>query len=149
MTPEARENLFEIATQKVKELFDQTEGAEGVWVTEDDLPSDASQFTEEEYEAVLSPERVADALDELPLTEAELEALREHRLERILLGDYIDADTIPGYCLADVADEDGNSGIALIVCTGYAFSGLDIGVNGIFETREAAKAYMEEKGWIS
>jgi hypothetical protein len=145
MTPEVRKNLFEIATVKAEELhYDYV--PEGLWVTEDDLPSDASEFTQSEYEAVLSPERVH-ALEEL--TEAELKALREHRLKRTLLGDFVDPDAITGYYLADVADGDGNSGIALILCKGSSIFGLNIWVNGIFDTREAAEAHMEKNGWIS
>jgi hypothetical protein len=98
MTPQIEENLFEIATENAEELYDQY-GAEGLRVTEDDLRSDPSEFTEREYQAVLSPERVANVLDGGPVTETEFEALRKHRLETIIYGDDCDADTIPATVL--------------------------------------------------
>jgi hypothetical protein len=119
-----------------------------LWVTKDDLPSDPSEFTQRELETAFSPQRIDKVLDGQPATQAELQALREVRLQNILSGD-CDADAIPGYCLAEVADAEGNTGIALILCTGYSFSGLSIWVAEIFETREAAKAYLEENGWVS
>jgi hypothetical protein len=148
MTAETRDGLFEFATENAEELYDQY-GAEGLWVGKDDLPSDPSEFTQQEYQAVLSPERVANVLNGDPFTETEFEALRKRRLEKIIYEGDCDADTIPGYCLAEVKDTDGNGGIALILCKGYSFSVLEIWVHGIFETEEAAKSHMEEDGWIS
>jgi hypothetical protein len=146
MTPEIRENLFEIATENAEELYNQY-GAEGLWVKEVDLPSDASEFTKQEYEAVLSPERFANVDGGDPVTEAESEALRNHRLETIIYVGDCDADTIPAYCLAEVKDADGNGGIALILCKGYSFSVLKIWVHRIFETREAAKV-LHGRRWM-
>jgi hypothetical protein len=148
MTPQIEENLFEIAAENAEELYDQY-GAEGLWVTEDHLPSDPSEFTDLEYQAVLAPERVANVIDGDSVTETEFKALRQHRLETIIYGGDCDADTTPAYCLAEVRDADGNDGIALILCNGYSFSVLKIWVHGIFETREAAKAHMKENGWLS
>jgi len=83
------------------------------------------------------------------VTEIELRQLRQERLDNILSGDYFDEwGAIPGYCFAGVTDADGNSGVALILCTGDALSGLTIWLEEIFDTMEAAKAYMEENGWI-
>jgi hypothetical protein len=147
MTPQIKENLYEIATENAEELYEQF-GAEGVWVTEDDLPSDPSEFTEEERERVLSSERIAAIENGDQLSDAELHDLREHRLDKMLL-DEVDADSIPAYCLAEVTDAEDNSGIALIFCKGYSFSVLRIWVGGIFDTKEAAKAYLEENGWVS
>jgi hypothetical protein len=148
MTLETRDSLFEIASENAEELYDQN-GAEGLWVGKDDLPSDPSEFTQREYQAVLSPERVANVLNGDPFTETEFEALRKRRLEKIIYEGDCDADKIPSYCLAEVKDADGSSGIALILCKGYSFSVLEIWVHEIFETEEAAKSYMQEDGWIS
>jgi hypothetical protein len=52
----------------------------------------------------------------------------------------------PGYCLAEVTDAGGNSGIAVVLCTGDSLSGLK---HWVFDTRAAAKASMKENGWIS
>lgn len=147
MTPEAKDNLYEIASENVEELYEQI-GAEGLWVTKDKLPSDEGEFLQEEYKHALSPERKAAFDQGDALTESELEKLRERRLGALLEGDF-DADDIPGYCLAEVTDEDKNTGIALILCKGYSFSGLNVWVQDIFETREAAKAYMQTDGWVS
>ena len=148
MTPETRASLFEIAEENAEELYEQY-GAEGTCVPkEDDLPSDPEEFTQRELKQVFSPQRLDDVLNGQPATEVELQALRQVRLDSISMTD-CDADAIPDYCIAEVANEDGNSGIALILCTGYSFSGLNIWVDEIFDTREAAKAYAKERGWTS
>ena len=67
----------------------------------------------------------------------------------MLLSGDADADVIPGYSLDEVTDTEGNRGIALILCTGYSFSGLRIWVKEVFDTREAAMAYLEENGMTS
>ena len=119
MTPETRENLFEIANENAEELYEQY-GEEGLCVTKEDLPSDPDEFTQRELKQVFNPQRLEDVLDGQPATEAEVQALRRVRLDRILSGD-CDADAVPSYCLAEVADGDGNSGIALILCTATHF----------------------------
>ena len=145
MTSEIKEWLREIANEDAEDLYE-IYGAEGLWAPKGDLPSDPSQYSEQEYEKVFGPKGAADFQKGHPLSEVELDALREHRLDEIWL-DSAHADAIPLYCLAEVTDDDDNSGIALILCTGYSFSGLNIWVHGIFDTREAAKAYLEENGW--
>jgi hypothetical protein len=89
MTPEIKERLLDIANEDAEDLYE-TYGAEGLWVTKDDLPSDPSEFSDREYKAVFGPERAADFQKGHPLTEAELDALRKHRLAEIRLGN---ADT--------------------------------------------------------
>jgi hypothetical protein len=147
MTAEVKESLYAIASESVEELYEEY-GAEGLWVTRDKLPSDEGEFLAEEYNKVLSSERRTAFNNGESLTEFELEKLREHRLGAMLEGDF-DADDIPGYCLAEVTDSDENTGIALILCKGYSFSGLNVWVQEIFETEEAAKAYMGKDGWVS
>jgi hypothetical protein len=145
MTPEIKERLLEIANEDAEELYD-VYGAEGLWVTEDDLPSDPSEFTEREYEEVFCPERIADFQKGHPLTEAELNALRKLRLDEIFLRN-VGTDSLPGYCFAEIKDADDNTGIALILCTGDSFSSLSIWVHDIFETKAAALSYLQENGW--
>jgi hypothetical protein len=79
------------------------------------------------------------------LTNAEIQALREQRLEKWLSGD-AEADVVPGYSPVEVMDTDGNRGTALILCTGYSFSGLSERIEEIFDARAAAMAYLEENG---
>jgi hypothetical protein len=149
MTPQTKANLYKIATENAEALYEEFGGAEALWVTEGDLPSDPSEYRQRELEKVLSPQRLEQVLDGQPATEAELQELREERLQSILSGDYWDEEgAIPGYCLAEVADAEGNIAIALILCTGTSMSGLTIWLVEIFDTREAAKAYMEENGWV-
>jgi hypothetical protein len=103
MTPEIRERLLEIAEENAESLYSDF-GAEGLWVTEDKLPSEPSEFKEKEYEALLSPERLEEIRNGHPPTEAELRRLREERLANILRGNH-DAESVPAYCLAEVVDE--------------------------------------------
>ena len=109
MSPEVKESLREIATESAEELYEEY-GADGLWVTKDKLPTDPGEFTNREYNKVLSPERMAAFLENGdPLTESELDELREIRLGAMLQGDF-DADAIPAYCLAEVTDADDNIG---------------------------------------
>ena len=55
MTDEIRACLHEIASEEAEDLY---EGAEGLWARKDQIPSDPSEFSEEEYEKLLSPERL-------------------------------------------------------------------------------------------
>ena len=145
MTPEIKEWLLEIANEDAEDLYE-TYGAEGLWVTKGDLPSDPSQYSELEYEEVFGRERAAYFQKGHPISDAELDSLRDHRLAEIRLGS-ADADAIPAYCLAEVTDDDDNSGIALIFCTGDSFSELTIWVDDVFETKAAALNYLQEHGW--
>ena len=145
MTPEIKERLLEIANEDAEDLYE-TYGAEGLWVTKDDLPSDPSEFSKREYEAVLSSERLEEINSGKQVTEAELHALQDHRLAEISLRD-VDTDALPGYCFAEVTDADDNPGIALILCTGDSFSGLTIWVHDVFDTKTAAMNYLQENGW--
>ena len=147
MTPEIKEWLLEIANEDAENLYE-TYGTEGLWVTKGDLPSDPAQYSEQEYEEVFGSKHAADFQKGHSLSKAELDALGDHRLAGRRLGS-AHADAIPAYCLAEVTDDDGNSGIALILCTGDSFSGLNIWVHGIFDTRETARAYLEENGWAN
>jgi hypothetical protein len=61
----------------------------------------------------------------------------------------ISADVACGYCFAKVVDEQGNTGIAVIFCTGYSFSDLKYWVFDLFKTKEDALAYLNANGWTS
>jgi hypothetical protein len=145
MTVRTRKVLLKIATENAETLYSGAEGAEGLWVSNDQLASD---FEEEEYEDFLTPERLEEIQSGQSFTDDEIQALREQRLEKWLSGD-ADADVVPGYCFAEVTDTDRDRGTALLLCTGYSFSGLSIWVEGIFDNRAAAMAYMEENGSTS
>jgi hypothetical protein len=51
-------------------------------VRKDQLASEPSEFEEDEHEDLLSPQRLAEVQNGHPLTEAELRALRNQRLEK-------------------------------------------------------------------
>jgi hypothetical protein len=104
MTLQTKESLLKIATENAEELYSGAEGAEGLWVSNDQLLLD---FEEEEYEDFLAPERLEEIQSGQSLTDAEIQALREQRLEKWLSGD-ADADVVPGYCFAEVTETDGD-----------------------------------------
>lgn len=147
MTPEIHERLLEIAEENAEDLYE-TFGAEGNWVTEDQVPSKPTDFEDEEYEELFGSERLEQIKNGQPPTEDEMLKLREARAQK-MLGDDGDADVVPSCCFAEVEDEDGNSGIALILCTGYSFSELNIWAVDVFETKTAAYAHLRENGWMS
>ena len=86
MTPETKANLYKIATENAEALYEEFGGAEGLWVTEEDLPSDPAEYTQRELERVFGPHRLEEVLDGHPVTEVECfkrTALGKH-LERRL-----------------------------------------------------------------
>jgi hypothetical protein len=117
MTDQIRARLHEIASEEAEDLY---EGAEGLWARKDQIPLDPSEFSEEEYEKLLSPERLEEINNGQQITEAELLLLQEVRLEK-LLDDCGDADVTTGYSLVEVVDGEGNTGIVVFHCTGYSF----------------------------
>ena len=143
MTDETRERLLEIATEEADNLF---EGAEGLWVSKGELPESPSDLSEDEYERFFTPERLEEIDAGQQITEDEFLALREARLQR-LLDSSTDADVTTGYSFVEVVDDEDNVGIAVFLCSGYSFSGLDISVLDVFDTREDALAYLNENGW--
>jgi hypothetical protein len=132
MTDEIRQRLLEIATDEAEDLY---EGAEGLWVSKDVLPAGPSDLSEEEYERFFTPERLEEINSGQQITEDEFIALREARLERLLDTD-TDADVTTGYSFVEVVDDEGNAGIAVFLCSGYSFSGLDISALDVFDTIE-------------
>jgi hypothetical protein len=143
MTDEIRNRLLEIATEEADNLF---EGSEGLWVHKDALPTDPSDLSEKEYETFFTPERLEELNSGQQVTEDEFLALREARLER-LLDSCTDADNTTGYSFVEVVDDEGHAGIAIFLCSGYSYSGLEISVLDVFDTREDALAYLNENGW--
>jgi hypothetical protein len=95
MTDEIRACLHEIASEEADYHY---EGAEGLWASKDQIPSDPSEFSEAEYEGLLSPERLEEINDGQQITEAELVLLQKARLEN-LLDNCGDADVTTGYSL--------------------------------------------------
>jgi hypothetical protein len=55
MTNEIRVCLHEIASEEAEDLY---KGAEGLWASKDQIPTDPSEFSEAEYEKLISPERL-------------------------------------------------------------------------------------------
>lgn len=147
MTPETKELLLEIAKDSAEDLYIEY-GAEGSWVASHQLPSEPSAFEDDGYEDIFGSGRLAEIKNGLPPIDAEIGALRKARLSKMLSDDG-DADAIPAYCLAEVEDDEGNTGIALILCTGYSFSGVNIWVEDVFDTEAEAYAYLGENGWTS
>jgi hypothetical protein len=147
MTPETKELLLDLAKHTAEDLYVEY-GAQGTWVAKDELPSDPSAFEDDEYEEIFGSERLEEIKNGQPPTEAEIRGLREARLEKMLSDDG-DADSIPAFCLAEVDDCEGNTGIALILCTGHSFSGVSIWVEDVFDTTADAFAYLDENGWMS
>ena len=143
MTDEIRERLLEVANDEAENLF---EGSEGLRVSKDELPESLSDLSEDEYERFFTPGRLEGINAGQEITEDEFLALREARLER-LLDSSTDADVTTGYSFVEVVDDEGNSGIAVFLCSGYSFSILKISVLDIFDTRADALAYLNDNGW--
>jgi len=146
LSPEAIASLTSMAKTNLDELFDEFYAC-GTWVRKDDLPEvDPAELA---VSGLIEDEERCDALAEgAKPTEQEIKLFHDHWLESALEGEG-DADFIPAYALSIVKDAQGNEGVALMLRTGYSFSGITTWLEGIFDSSEDATAHMEKEGWCS
>jgi len=146
LSPEAIASLTAAATENLDELFDEFHDC-GTWVRKDDFPEvDPAELAES---GLIEDQERCDALAEgAEPTEQEIKLFHDNWLETALEGEG-DADFIPAYALSTVVDAQGNEGVALMLRTGYSFSGITTWVEGIFDSSEDATAHMKKGGWCS
>jgi len=146
LTPEAITSLRAYAKANLDDLFDEFIEF-GTWVRKDDLPEvDPAELAES---GLIEDEDRCEALaDGAVPTEKEIKLFHDNWLESALHGEG-DADFIPAYAISIVNDGKGNEGVALLLRTGYSFSGITTRLEGIFSTPAEAIAHMEEDGWCS
>ena len=146
LSPEAIQSLTAVAKENLDKLWDEFFAC-GTWVQHDDLPEvDPAELAES---SVIEDQDRRDALAEgAEPTEKEIKLFHDNWLESALEGEG-DADFIPAYAMSTVADAKGNEGIALLLRTGYSFSGITTWLEGIFDSSEGATAHMEKGGWCS
>ena len=146
LSPEAVESLTAVAKENLDELFEEFYEC-GTWVTKEDLPEvEPAELAES---GLIEDENRCEALTNgAKPTEQEIKLFHDNWLESALEGEG-DADFIPAYALSIVKDAKGNEGIALLLRTGYSFSGITTCLEGIFDSSEDATAHMEKRGWCS
>ena len=146
LTPEAIASLTAVANENLDKLWDDFFAC-GTWVQQDDLPEvDPAELAES---GLIEDEERCEALAEgAEPTEQEIKLFHDNWLESALEGEG-DADFIPAYAMSIVTDAKGNEGVALILRTGYSFSGVTTCLEGIFDSSEEATAHMEKGGWCS
>ena len=146
LSPEAIASLTSVAKKNLDELFDEFFAC-GTWVQQDDLPEvDPAELA---VSGLIEDEERCDALAEgAKPTEQEIKIFHDYWLESALEGEG-DADFIPAYAMSTVTDAKGNEGVALLLRTGYSFSGINTILEGIFDSSEDATAHMEKGGWCS
>jgi hypothetical protein len=146
LTTEAIQSLTVVAKENLDELWDEFFAC-GTWIQHDDLPEvDPGELAES---GLIEDEERCQALAEgAEPTEQEIKLFHDNWLESALEGEG-DADFIPAYALSIVKDAKGNEGVALLLRTGYSFSGITTWLEGVFDTSEDATAHMEKEGWCS
>ena len=151
LSAQAKKSLREIAEADPDELWDYKAKRRGTWITEDDVDRMGVDHLIEMFaEDVIKRESRRESLEggyDDP-TPSELKRLRSAYVDMALRGDG-DADFVPGYALADVTDEKDRQGVALVVRTGYSFSGLNTSLAGIFPSDDRARRHMEKLGWCT
>jgi len=146
LSPEAIQSLSSVAKDNLDELWDEFFEC-GTWVQHDDLPEvDPAELAES---GLIDDQERCNALSEgAEPTTQEIKLFHDNWLESALEGEG-DADFIPAYAMSIVTDNKGHEGVALLLRTGYSFSGVTTWLEGIFESSEDATAHMEKGGWIS
>jgi hypothetical protein len=146
LSPEAIASLTAVAKENLDELFEEFYEC-GTWVRKDDLPEiDPAELAES---GLIDDEERCEALSEgAEPTEQEIKLYHDNWLESALEGQG-DADFIPAYALSIVKDPQGNEGVALMLRTGYSFTGITTWLEGIFDSSEDASAHMGKDGWCS
>ena len=146
LSPEAIKSLTAVAAEQIDELWEQFYEC-GTWVRHNDLPEvDPWELS---VSGLIENEKRCEALgDGAKPTKKEIKIYHDWWLESALQGDG-DCDYIPAYALTLVKDDHGNEGVALLLRTGYSFSGITTWLEGIFDSSEDATTHMKKGGWCS
>lgn len=146
MTEEIRDTLESIAEDQRDELWENATD-HGIWVRTEDLPDVDSE--ELASSGLIEDEARCEALENggKP-TPAEKKQFHKWWAESQLEGS-ADADFIPGYVLADIKDQEGNEGVALVLRKGYSFSELRTWIEGVFDSQHEAIQYLKKGGFHS
>lgn len=146
LAAEAIASLTAVANENLDKLWDEFFTC-GTWVQHDDLPEvDPTELVES---GLIEDEERCEALAEgAEPTEQEIKLFHDNWLESALEGEG-DADFIPAYAMSIVVDGKGREGVALLLRTGYSFSGITTWLEGVFDSSEEATAHMEKGGWCS
>ncbi len=135
-----REHVRSLAEGDLDQLWEKADDF-GDWIPEDDVPDtyECALLYSEEHE--LDPDKI----DEIP--EEKLEEFRQEWLDARLYGNG-DADEVAGFAIAEVKDEGGAKGVAVIMRKGYSFSVLRTWLHAVYISEEAARADLEASGEV-
>ena len=146
LSPEAIESLTSVANGQLDALWEEFFEC-GTWVHRDDLP-DVDPYELAESGLIENKKRCEALGNGAKPTKKEIKIYHDWWLESALEGD-CDADDIPAYAISIVEDPKGNKGVALLLRTGYSFSGVTTSLEGIFDSSEDATSHMRNGGWCS
>ena len=140
-----RQALRELAEEQMDELWEDAE-VFGTWVRKGDVPEVTSEVLLDS--GLIEDDQRINTLEKGggPTAE-EIREFQEWWAESNLEDG--DADFIPGYALSTILDKQGHKGVALLLRTGYSFSGVDTELEGIFATKADAIEHMKSDGWCS
>jgi hypothetical protein len=125
----------------------------GTWVHKDNVPDKYSMsrwkwllkdsVTNERWATIQSWD---DFLDWDDLTDEEYDLFSDLFMKTVLVEEIDAADFVPGYGIFKIKDNKRHTGYALILVTGYAFSGIEYNLDGIFCSIKAVQDYMSKGG---
>ena len=152
--PEIRANLERIAEETSEEIWERKYiRRKSTWLRKQDLSnyldSELWDNLEYEIEGLVNEDRY-EAITEhdSPLTREEIILCRNNFVRCIFAGERDVWDYIPGFATGHVEDEEGNRAVAIVLCTGFSFSGLKLSVEGLFPDERDALAHLRKGGWI-
>ena len=151
MIPHHFKPLAEIANNRLDELWDEAESCV-LFAREIDQPTPEDYARNPEpsvFEGSVSSARLKQLKKGALPSDSEIRIYRQAWWDEQLMNDEPDADCIPGYALATVRVNDDVEGVALILRTGYSFSGLETWLEGIFFSSKDATDYMTATGFWS
>lgn len=147
-TKRAKEALKKVALRNPAELWDKQAKRRGAWVQFSYMEKvSVEEMVEASGEEVIKRASRREALlDGAKPTLSEVRRLKSFYVGWLMSDG--DADCIPAYALADVADEEGHQGVALVLRTGYSFSGIETWLEGVFRSDEEALKHLRKGGWF-
>ena len=145
------EDLGNLSGEDLAEIWDLSGGGSGYFVPKDIVP-DLEQYLAEGnpycwFEGLVSEDRLKELEAGKRPKRPEIRAYQKSWIEKALRGNN-DADLVPTYQTVEIKGRKGRKKVAIIMCSGYSFSGVSFWVEGLFSSYERADNYLTRKGYV-
>lgn len=145
------EDLENLSEEDFEDIWDLSGGGSGYFVRKDIVP-DLAQYLAEGipyywFEGLVGEDRLKELQDGKRPKRSEIKAYQETWIEKALRGNN-DADLVPSYRTVEIKGRKGRKKIAIIMCSGYSFSGVSFWIEGFFSSYERADNYLNREGYV-